>query len=142
MDGISAAASIIAVRALVGNTIKAAKKIHEFWRSVEDAPEDFRAITRDLKILISILEKIDQTICAPKDSDIELALVDCKSKIDNLRRSLQQYDPSPAAGSKQRRKWRSIKATFKATQIKKIQRSIDETEYYCHLPVTCLLCQE
>ncbi|OBT85963.1 hypothetical protein VE02_04793 [Pseudogymnoascus sp. 03VT05] len=60
MDGLSAAASGIAVVSLAIQLAETVKKLHDFWDSVKDPPKHFCAVQTDLQLLSTILEKIDR----------------------------------------------------------------------------------
>ncbi len=56
MDGLSAAASVITVGSVAFQLIVSINKFYEFVKSVEDAPQYFRTIAKELKLLTLTLE--------------------------------------------------------------------------------------
>lgn len=58
MDGLSGAASVIGVVSLAVQLTESAKRLYDFWQSVQGAPENIKAISHDLKLLSTVLTKI------------------------------------------------------------------------------------
>lgn len=55
MEGLSAAASGIAVVSIAVQLANSIKSLCEFWGSVQDAPDDIRAIVKELGLLSAVL---------------------------------------------------------------------------------------
>ncbi len=58
MDGLSGAASVIAVVSFAIQLAESTKKLYDFWKSVDDAPDSVREIVADLKLLSTTLTEI------------------------------------------------------------------------------------
>jgi hypothetical protein len=58
MDGISGAASVIAVVSFTVQLVETAKKLYDFWSSVDEAPDFVHEIVADLKLLSTTLAEI------------------------------------------------------------------------------------
>ncbi|KAI9876025.1 MAG: hypothetical protein M1830_007522 [Pleopsidium flavum] len=131
MDGLSAAASCIAVGSLSIQLAENTKRLYDFWSSVQDAPKEIQAILRDLKILLSVLQNIqveEQTHGPSTSSVINNALESCLEKVVALKSFISQFESGYASGSRTRRKWSSIKAAFQKDRVEKFRSSINETK--------------
>ncbi|KAI9877747.1 MAG: hypothetical protein M1830_002943 [Pleopsidium flavum] len=132
MDGLSAAASCIAVGSLSIQLAENTKRLYDFWSSVQDAPKEIQAIIRDLKILLSVLQDIEieeQTHGPSTSSLINDALESCLEKVVALKNFVNQFESGYASGSRTRRKWSSIKAAFQKDRVEKFRSSINETKF-------------
>lgn len=58
MDGLSAAASVMAAMSLVFQLAHSTKTLFEFWESIQGAPEDVRKVKSDLELLSKVLDYI------------------------------------------------------------------------------------
>src|SRR4051812_6583045 len=58
MDGLSGAASIVAVVSFTVQLAESAKKLYDFWNSVDEAPDFVHEIVVDLKLFSTILAEI------------------------------------------------------------------------------------
>ena len=128
MDGLSVAASVITVGSIAIQLIDTINQIHTFWKSIEDAPEDFQVIIKDLELLSSILQELNRSPKMRTSSIVKAALGVCKQKIERLLLVVQHYEPGFATHNKQKRRWNALKAIFKANEINKIHRSLEETK--------------
>ncbi len=58
MEGISAAASSFAVISIADQLVDRVKQLYQFWSAVKEAPCYIRAISSELRLLLSILAEI------------------------------------------------------------------------------------
>jgi hypothetical protein len=58
MDVLSGPASVIAVVSLAIQLAENAKKLYEFWHSIDEAPQSIREIAAELKLLSNVLSNI------------------------------------------------------------------------------------
>jgi hypothetical protein len=58
MDGLSGAASIIGVISFTVQLAETAKKLYDFWSSVDEAPDFVHEIVADMKLLSTTLAEI------------------------------------------------------------------------------------
>lgn len=128
MDGLSAAASVITVGSIAVQLILSINKFYDFVKSVEDAPQEFRTIAKELKLLALTLESLRHGGTRENDLSTKAALDICKEKIERLLLIVQRYEPGFATRNKQKRRWNALKATFKTNEIHKIQKSIEEAK--------------
>ena len=78
MEGLSAAASGIAVVTVAVQLAESFKKLCDFCKSIKEAPEDIRAISVDLEILSNVLTQIaHETQHIEPDATLITALNGC-----------------------------------------------------------------
>ena len=137
MDGLSAVASGIAVFQLAVQLAESFKKICDFWKSIEEAPEEIQAISGDLNLLSSVLIKIAQeTQHVEPDTTLIAALNGCRVKVKTLTTLLNEIEPGFASKSLRIRKWTAFKAVLKHRELTKFQEALER------LKSTLLLVQQ
>lgn len=129
MDGVSTAASAFAVVSLAGQLTVAVKNLHSFWASVQDAPKDIQSLSRELKLLLTIVQDIEESEQRyGPDAATTDVLESCSTQVNSLMEiteGLECYFTSPNTS---RRKWGALKAVFKRDTIKKFQDLLRDTK--------------
>ncbi|PMD42284.1 ankyrin [Hyaloscypha variabilis F] len=74
MEGLGAAASVIAVASLALQLAESVTHLCEFWQSITDAPESVRDIAKELHVLSTILASIANTALPERQIDMKLVL--------------------------------------------------------------------
>jgi hypothetical protein len=138
MDGLSAAASGIAVVSLAIQLADSAKKLYEFWHAVREAPESIAAIATHLRVLKTVLAEIathDQRYGADPVTDQLLESCKCSwlgllgSNIDSRKGEAQvkkmvaitaELEGQLQTPSRLSRKWTSVKASLKWDEVKSL----------------------
>ena len=126
MDGLSGAASGIAVVSLAIQLGDGIKKLCDFWDSVKEAPDDVRAITADLKLLSSVLAEIasEEQHFEP-DPTLETALKACCDNVTKLVRIANDMEPGFASKKPRIRIWTAFRAAIKGESIQKSQKVLE-----------------
>lgn len=125
MDGLSAAASVIAVTSLAFQLAESTQKLFEFWNSVQHAPEEINDIKSELESLKDVLEQIGHDAQhRPASSSMVSALRLCSEKINAMKSLTADIESGFTCSSIRTRKWSAIKAVFKRERIEKVQRSL------------------
>ena len=137
MDGLSAAASSIAVVMLAVHLADSVQKLCSFWSSIRDAPEDIKPISLDLDLLSYVLTEIafEAQHFGP-DAISVAALEACSVRVRSFTTILEQIEPDFASASRRIRKWTAFKAVLKRGQIANFQEALDR------LKATLLLAQQ
>lgn len=126
MDGLSAAASGIAVASIALRLADSVKQIYDFWTSVKEAPDDIRTITEDLRVLSSILARIEKEAGQVEpDATLEAALNGCMLNVKILTSLLNDIEPGFASTRSRVRKWTAFKAVLKRGQLVKFQGALE-----------------
>ena len=126
MDGLSAAASGIAVVSIAVQSAESVKKLCDFWKSIEEAPEDVQAVSIDLELLSSVLTQIAyEAQHVEPDATFVAALSGCWVKIGILITLLNEVEPGFASTSSRVRKWTAFKTVWKCRQLTKFQEALE-----------------
>lgn len=124
MDGLSATASIVGVTSVTVLLADGVKKLHDFWCSVRDAPDDVRAIAGDLEVLSHILAEINLE-GQEENASMKAALLRCVDATKPLAAIVQDLEPGFESKSPRTRKWSAFRMTFKSEKIKIYQSSLE-----------------
>ena len=126
MDGFSVAASGMAIVSLAFQLGESIKHLHDFWDSIQEAPDDIHAIQEDLGLLSSVLaEMADEVQDSGPDRTLTRALKTCCDKVNKLARITSEMEPGFASRSLRIRKWTAFKAAFKSEKIDKFQKVLE-----------------
>lgn len=126
MDGLSTAASGFAVVSITIQLVDGIKKLHDFWNSITEAPEDIKDNLLELKVLSSVLTQIahDKQRHEP-DPTFADVLRDCCAKVSRLATLLGEIAPGFASTSSHIRRWTAMKAVLKQEKLKKFQDGLE-----------------
>ena len=126
MEGLSTAASALAVVSTAIQLAECVKKLCEFWNSIKEAPEDIRAISMDLGILSSALTQIAyETQHVEPDATLIAALNSCCVKVQKLTTLLDEIEPGFAATSSRLRKRTAFEAVLEYEKLMKFQEALE-----------------
>ena len=126
MDGLSVAASGIAVASVALQLAGSVKQIYEFWNSVKEAPDEIRAITQDLRVLSSVLARIaNEAQHHEPEATLEAALNGCLANVKILTSLLKGIEPGFASTRSRTRKWSALKAVLKRGQLVKFREALE-----------------
>jgi hypothetical protein len=146
MDGLSSASAVFAVGSVAIQLAETIQKLHVFWRTVQDAPEDISELFHELESLHSILAQIKGSRQEEDlDASSKLVLKDCEAKVLSLQQQLQKPLSEFKSSSNYRRKWAALKITLKNSLIESTRSSIEKAKstlllsrvysiQYCHFP--------
>jgi len=126
MEGLSIAASAIAVVSIAFQLAENVKKLCDFWNSIKEAPEDIQAISADLKLLSSILTEIAfEAQHVKPNATLEATLHVCAVKVKELTTLLNEIEPGFASTRSHLRKWTAFKAVLKRGQLMKFEKALE-----------------
>ncbi|KAL8834930.1 MAG: hypothetical protein Q9176_007224 [Flavoplaca citrina] len=126
MDGLSTAASGLAVVSITIQLADGIKKLHDFWTSIAEAPEDIKDNLLELKFLSGVLIQIAHNKQRDEpDPTFAEFLSDCCAKINRLTTVLEAIEPGFASTSSYIRRWTAVKAVLKQEKLKKFQDSLE-----------------
>lgn len=127
MDPLSGGASVLAFVGLASQLAVGIKKLYAFWASIEDAPEDIRAIARSIRLIEEILEEIsleEETYLLQRT--LRTALKECANTLEELNALVVDLEPGFASSKRRVRKWNGMKAVLRKDRIKKTQGYLSE----------------
>lgn len=126
MEGLSAAASSIAVISVAVQLAESFKKLCDFWKSIKEAPENIKAISVDLELLSSVLTQVAlETQHVEPDATLIAALNSCCVKVKTLTTILNEIEPGFASTKFRVRKWTALKAALKHGELLKFQEALE-----------------
>lgn len=126
MDGLSSAASVIAVGSLAVQLADTAKQLCDFWSSIKDAPENIRAIMTDLELLSSVLAEaaLEAQRTSP-DASLTAVLHSCNGKLKSLTMLTDDLEPGFSSKSSRIRKWTAFKFVLKSEKLRRFQEVLE-----------------
>ena len=126
MEGLSAAASVIAVTSLAFQLAESTQKLFEFWDSVQHAPEEINDIKSELESLRDVLEQIGHDAQhQPASPSTVSALRLCSEKINAIRSLTADIESGFTCSRIHTRKWSALQVAFKRERIEKVQNSLN-----------------
>jgi hypothetical protein len=123
MDGLSGAASGVAVVSLTFQIVEGISKLRDFFDSMKKAPKFFAIIANDLAQLSSILDGIN--VDEQKYKDV---LTTCMDKIKDLNAITDELEPGFQSTSQRIRQWTVFRAVRKDAAIKRFRDTLEETK--------------
>ncbi len=123
MDGLSGAASGIAVVSLSFQIVQSISKLQDFFESMRSADEDVKLITKDLRQLSSIISALQ--LDDPRYKEVENT---CAEKIKMLTSITEELEPGFQSVSRKHRQWTAFKAARKSSILKKFRETLKETK--------------
>jgi hypothetical protein len=123
MDGLSGAASGVAVVSLTFQIVEGISKLRDFFDSIKKAPKFVAIIVNDLAQLSSILDGIN--VDEQKYNDV---LTTCMDKIKDLNAITDELEPGFQSTSQRVRQWTVFRAVRKDAAIKMFRDTLEETK--------------
>ncbi|TGO24656.1 hypothetical protein BPAE_0098g00220 [Botrytis paeoniae] len=141
MDGLSSASAVFAVVSIAVQLAETIHKLVDFWKAVEDAPDNIASIFRELELLSKILTQSHELAQLHSFSDIfDEALKDCCSKILKLHSKVEDTRRNLSSSKLRKRKWAAWKIVLQKSEIDSLQKSISEAKTnILHIQVNSLL---
>lgn len=129
MDPLSGGASVLAFVGLASQLAINIKKLYDFWLSIEDAPQEIRAIARDIRLIEDILEEIafeEENYLLHRTT--RTALQACAETLQEVNALVVDLEPGFASSQRRVRKWNGVKTVFRKDKIKRMQGVLSETK--------------
>ncbi|MCJ1226722.1 hypothetical protein MMC12_003375 [Toensbergia leucococca] len=129
MDGVSSAASVIAIATVAVQLADGMKKLCEFWSSIKEAPDDIHSIATGLGMLSASLTEIaHEAELQQPDPTLTRVLKECSVEVNLLTSIVDDFEPGFASSSSRVRRWTALKAVFKTEKLKKFRDFLDSTK--------------
>ncbi|KAF7945639.1 uncharacterized protein EAE97_004677 [Botrytis byssoidea] len=129
MDGLSSASAVFAVVSVAVQLVETIHKLVDFWKAVEDAPDNIASIFRELALLSKILTKSHELAQLHSFPEIfDEALKDCCSKILKLHSKVENTRRNLNSSKLRKRKWAAWKIVLQKSEIDSLQKSISEAK--------------
>lgn len=123
MDGLSGAASGIAVVSLTFQIVESISKLRDFFDSMKMAPAVVELIAKDLAQLSSILDGIKVDV--RRYSDV---LTTCMEKIKDLNAIIEELEPGFQSANQKIRKWAAFRTARKGAIMQRFRVTLEETK--------------
>jgi len=133
MDGLSAAASGIAVVSLAIQLVDSVEKIKRFLRNVSDAPKELERLVDLLDQLELILQQIAQLVQQQIDArsgetdiptTVMRAIKTCESKLGMLEKLIETTKQASSASNRATRTIGSLKLAWKKKDIQECENQL------------------
>jgi hypothetical protein len=138
MDGLSAAASGIAVVSLAIQLVDSVREIHRFFRTLKDAPEELGRLLDLLEHMELMLENIGKLV--DPDSDISpnvlKAIQTCERALSKLGALIQKVKRNSRAESPLKRSLGFFRLVCKKEEIEEIERQLDRAASNLNMVMT------
>jgi hypothetical protein len=146
MDGLSAAASGIAVVSLAIQLVDSVREIRRFLRDVSEAPKELKRLMDLLEQLELILENIGALVERQQQgatqTDVDMsgsimrAMKTCESKLKMLEDVVETAKKTTTASSKATRTFGSFRLAFKKRDIEDFEKQLHDAISLLNLTMT------
>jgi Fungal N-terminal domain of STAND proteins len=144
MDGLSAAASGIAVVSLALQLIQITQSLRAFINDVSGAPREIQRLALSLAQLANILKDVqyiteiqhDQEGAPPPPSSLLASLETCKEQLLQLQSILMLVEEKLRCSGRVSRQWESFKVVFKKRDIEIFGKNLDQAIQYLSVAMT------
>jgi hypothetical protein len=129
MEGLAGASSAIAVVTVAVQLADGIRKLLEFWESIKDAPTDIQAFSKDLKIVLEVVEDLRDQNHYPRPhcrsvAANSAALELCLDSLKILQGLIDKLDLGLSSDKPLNRKWAAIKSAWKNNNIAKFRERL------------------
>jgi hypothetical protein len=129
MDGLSGAASVVAVVSLAIQLAEGIQKLSEFWKAVQDAPTNVGMLFDELETLSTVLNQPHSISLGTEQDDItEKVLRNCQAHISRLQLKLLKANVGFGSNHFAIRKWSALGITIKKSEIESLRAAIDKAK--------------
>lgn len=125
MEGLSAAASVMAVASLAFQLAENTKRMFEFWDSVQSAPEEIHDIKLELEFLTIVFTQVGCEAEHDQSSSLTLSILRlCSNKIKSIQSQTTKFEAGFASSKTYTRKYSALRAVLSREKIEKVQSSL------------------
>ena len=145
MEALGGAASVIGVASLAIEVCKELRKIHDFWQSVKEAPDDITHVSTEINLFMTWLAVIANNYqrqeydhqnpnhIAATDT-LRLCLATVHDMNDGLKDLKSQFSTSSFS-----QRWGSIKFVFRKDKREKLMQQIERMKSLLIIVQTCYI---
>ena len=143
MEALGSAASVITVASLAIQVCEELQKVHEFWQSVKEAPDDIAHVSTEINLFLTWLAIIAnnyQRQGLNHRSPNEVAATDtlklCLATVHDMNEVVKDVESGFSRGSLARR-WASVKFVFRKDKREKVMAQIERMKSLLIIVQTC-----
>ena len=145
MEALGGAASVIGVASLAIEVCKELQKVHDFWQSVKEAPDDIAHISTEINLFITWLAVIANNYQRQGHDHKNLnhvAATDtlnlCLATVQDMNHGVSDLE-SRLSTSLLSRRWASIKFVFRKDKREKLMQQIERMKSLLIIVQTCYI---
>ena len=120
------ASGALSIAGFAGQLTQSAAFLYDFISNIRDAPSTVRALGEELRVLESLLAKIQQSFTG-QNADLEEALKHCEKQLNRLLEFVKRVDPDQHA-KKRRRLWSQCKVAIKRSDLAKYLGNLNRSK--------------
>ena len=139
-EALAIVASGVSIGSIAIQIVGSIERLSDIWSSIRGAPENVRAILKELTQLANLLAVIDESsecyAATPVHSALTQAKKDCQEVADTIEEVVKELANGLAA-SKRRRHWTAVKATLKETTIVRHQKRLESAKLTLVIALQC-----
>ncbi|KAF7505888.1 hypothetical protein GJ744_012423 [Endocarpon pusillum] len=109
-------------------------KLHDFWTTIQEAPEEIADMVSELKCLSDLLSEIATQ--QYNGRGILSAMERCARKVKVLHEIVQEFEPNFTSNLGRVRFWNKLKAARKKQKLREFRDSLQETKTTLILALT------
>ena len=145
MEALGGAASVIGVASLAIQVCEELKKIHDFWQSVKEAPDDIKHISMEVDLFMTWLAVIANNyqrqgfdLRNPNHVAAADTLKLCLATVCEMKDGVKDLESRFSTDTKSRR-WASVKFVFRKDKTEKVMQQIERMKTLLILVQTCYI---
>lgn len=128
MSGVEVVGVVLANASIALQLAEAAIKLHNFWKSVRDAPKSMKDLVQNLRVLEGVLKAIhteEKMLPGPHEAlPTYEPLIECRRYFDELRALAERLQVDISKG-KMQRTWKSLKVVFEKDHIDEFRSNLE-----------------
>ena len=143
MEALGGAASVIGVVSLAIQVCEELKKVHDFWQSVKEAPDDIARISTEINLLITWLTIISNNYQRQNSTHTnpnEVAAIDtlrlCLATAHDMNDGVKDLESGFSKGLLSRR-CASVKFVFRKDKREKVMAQVERMKTLLIIVQTC-----
>ena len=145
MEALGGAASVIGVASLAIEVCKELRKVHDFWHSVKEAPDEITHVSEEINLFMTWLAVIANNYQRQEYDDRNpnhIAAIDtlrlCLATVHDMNDGLKDLK-SQFSTSRFSQRWASIKFVFRKDKREKLIHQIERMKSLLIIVQTCYI---
>ena len=134
-------ASGVSIASIAIQIVGSIEKLSDVWSSIRDAPENIKALLKELAQLANLLAVVDESnACYEPTTPIQSALTQAKKDCQEVADSIKEVVKELAAGlaaSRGRRQWTAVKARLKEKRLVRYQKRLESAKLTLVIALQC-----
>jgi hypothetical protein len=129
MEVLGSASAVFAVASIAIQLGETIQSLVEFWKTVQNAPAEINSLFNELRCLSKVLEKVaEHNLGEELASSATYALLNCQTKIAELRKEAHAAAANLSSHSSYKRKWSAVQITLKKAQLDSLRNALENAK--------------